>query len=78
MLLKVHKSLVKREAWLMINNIPWHIAYAMVLGLEPKEFDGHSLKVYRLYYVMYMITYTLYYTWWWKIYKISHGVYNFV
>ena len=44
MLLQVHKSLVKSETWLMLNNV-WDIAYAMVLGLEPKESEEHSPKV---------------------------------
>ena len=37
--------LLKTKLGFMLNNIPWHIAYAMVLGLEPKEFDEHSPKV---------------------------------
>ena len=45
MLLQVHKSLVKSKTWLMLNNVPWHIAYAIVLGLESKEFEEHSPKV---------------------------------
>ena len=45
MLLQVHKYLVKTKTLFMLNNIPWHIAYAMVLGLDPKEFEENSPKV---------------------------------
>ena len=45
MLLQVHTLLLKTKLSFMPNNLPWHIAYAMVLGLAPKEFDEHSPKV---------------------------------
>ena len=52
--------LLKTKLGFMLNNIPWHIEYAIALGLEPKEFDEHSPKVLNLSYAMYMITYSLY------------------
>ena len=45
MLLQLHNSFVKTDLGLVLNNTPWYIAYAMVLGLEPKEFGEHSPKV---------------------------------
>ena len=48
MLLQVQNSFVKTNMGLLLNNTPWHIAYAMVGGKEPKEFDDHSLKAYSL------------------------------
>ena len=47
-ILQVHTLLLKTKLGFMPNNLPWHIAYAMVLGLEHEEFDEHSLKAYIL------------------------------
>ena len=44
MILQVHKSLVKSGTQLMLNNVPWHIAYAMVFSFETKEFEEHRPK----------------------------------
>ena len=45
MLNKFITLLLKTNLGFILNNIPWHISYAMVLSLEPKEFDEHSPKV---------------------------------
>ena len=40
--------LFKTTLGFILNNIPWHISYAMVLGLKPTEVDEHRLKDYGL------------------------------
>ena len=48
-------TLVKIQLWaLYITILPWHISYAMVLGLEPKEivkqwFEGLEPTIYDTY-----------------------------